>query len=90
MSLETNEYLSSLESVSCVGLTLCGAAGGAGGVSRPSDPRCPPKANIISVIHSIVVAVAISVAIAVAVWLSPYPVIVWLAFHCGFPVLVAF
>jgi hypothetical protein len=44
------------------------------------------------VIRSIVVAVAISVAVAVAiaVWLSPYPVIVRLAFRCGFPVLVAF
>ena len=76
MCLETNEYSLSFESVSCIGLTLCGGAGDAGGVSWPSVPRRPPKATIISVIHSIVVAVAISVAVAVAVWLSRYPVIV--------------
>ena len=76
MCLETNEYLLSFESVSCIGLTLCGSAGDAGSVSWLLDPRRSQKATIISVIHSIDIVVAISAAVAVAVWLCSCPIIV--------------
>ena len=42
MSLERSEYLLSYESIFCICRTLCGGAGGAGGVSLPPDSRCPP------------------------------------------------